>query len=239
MWPSQRYRAENAALRADLTAAIGQQFVFLNLSDLDGSWASYSRMAGEAVAATGELASLTAIDTFRAWLIDEVGEAMAEQMLAGTVAIDLAEVQAMLNLKGPIEIKRLIGAGWKPEDAWLSAMRQTANVARGYAHAAGQRSLLGAFADYGSVLQGWKRNIAPSACSFCRKLERVVYHPSARWEKPHDGCGCTAEPVANNARVPKYVSPLERARNESLRQAIARRKDRERERFAASLPAAA
>lgn len=237
--PNAFYRSQNVRLRADLAAALGKQFAFLNLADLDGSWAGYRAMAVEAVGATGELAALTALDYFRIWLYDEVGEVMAERILAGTVHVDLNDIAATLNLKGPIEVKRLIGAGWKPEDAWVSAMRQTVNVMQGYVHAIGQRTLVGAIGEYPHVLQGWRRIISPTACSFCRRLERTVWRPSDQWVKPHEKCGCTAEPVPNSAKVIRYLTPVEQARNESLRQTIARRKDRERNRLAEALPAAA
>jgi hypothetical protein len=234
-----QYREANVALRAELAKALGKQFVFLNLRDLDGSWPAYSRLAGESVAATAELANLTALDYFRMWLHDEMGEVLAERFLTGSVPVDLDEVARVLRLKGPIEVKRLIGAGWKPEEAWVSAMRQTVNTTAGYVHAIGQRSLTGLFAEYPHVLQGWRRIIGPNACSFCRKLERTVWHPSTQWEKPHEKCGCTAEPVPNSARVARYLTPLDKARNEHLRQIIVRRKDRERERRAIAVAAAA
>jgi len=237
--PNAYYRMQNTLLRRALADALGKQFHVLNIHDLDGTWKAYQYLATEATAASGELAGLTALDYFRIWLYDELGEVMAEELLARGVVINLDDIAATLNLKGPIEVKRLIANGWKPEDAYLSAMRQTVNVMQGYVHRIGQTTLNESIGQYGHMLQGWRRIISPSACSFCRALERIVYRPSDKWVKPHEKCGCTAEPVANALRVQRFLTPADRARNYALAGQIARRKERERARVSASVQEAA
>lgn len=236
--PPAWYRAETARIRAEIAQATGKRFLFLNLSDLDGSWDGYRLVMREVFGAGADLASTEALDYFRIWLYDEFGEAMAEGWLNQTVRIDLDDIDGLLARNGPIEVKRLIANGWKPEDAFLSAMRRSANIAAGYVHKIGQESLTGVMAGHHQYLQGWRRIISPNACSFCKRLERIVYRPSDKWVKPHDKCGCTAEPVPNALKVQRTYSPYEQARNQRLAGQIARRKQRERDRLAA-IPEAA
>ena len=217
-------REATAALQRRVVEQIGSEFVFLNLRDLDASWPGYRAMATESVSAAMQLGDLQEVDYFRQWLFEEMGALLEHQYLTTSVPVDINRISATLNLSGPIEIKRLIEAGWQPQDAWLSAMRRSAHVMAGIVHEQGQNTFNDLIAGHSAVLQGWRRIISPTACEFCQNLSRVVWQPTDRWVKPHDFCGCTAEPVPGDFRVVRGV--------------IADRKRKAARRLAAANPAA-
>lgn len=164
----------------------------LNLDDLDGSlpyWlAATTGVLDRRIRQSQEAAG----EYLQAYRVAEIGSATAV-----TYAAAPGTPQA-LRFAGPVRVKRLIGGGMEPEDAYTRALVKFDGIVRRQTLMGGRMTIAASTGRDRRAI-GWRRVTDGNPCAFCAMLASrgPVYRDATTADgvQYHAHCGCTAEPA--------------------------------------------
>lgn len=191
---AERHRLAQAAVSGRTQAALSAVWGrYLRPADLDGSFPAYSRAATAVVGAGRGLSSSVAADYYRqARAAAGLDPAGAVQPVAE--ALNAAQVETVLRVTGPVEIKRRVAEGQPIGEASRQALALTLGDAARLTLNAGRETTLDA-ARRDPDATGWARISDGAPCAFCAMLvsRGPVYRSEASADfRSHGKCGCTA-----------------------------------------------
>lgn len=196
------WAAQSLATRDRLALKVRRNWTLLDLRDLDASWPTYAQALGYDIHTEWKVSTSDALLYLFETLL-RANNPPASPLRKPVFSA--GHVRDLMRLTGPIQIKRLIDAGWEPQAASLSAARRTVLASQNYVDQEDDRALLEAAEaaldeEEEHVVQGYLRIARPTACAFCRRLAGathkigLVYNVTTNWRTPHENCKCRIEP---------------------------------------------
>lgn len=189
---TQGHQAAQIAIGARAEAEAFLLWERLDVNDIDGTRRRWLAATTAAVARRTRQSQAVAAAYLQSFRTVELGAPGSATLLSPSGTAEA------LSFAGPVRIKRLILAGYAPDDAYEAAMVKFGGMVRRQTMMGGRLTVAAtAGADRRAV--GWRRVTDGNPCAFCAMLASrgPVYKDAAAADgiQYHAHCGCTAEPA--------------------------------------------
>ena len=190
---TERYRAQQIALRAQTMREVARLWPALNLTELARTYpALVTALSSVVDRDRARAADLAGVYLQRSKVAAGVRFPL-EVLLAGPA--DPTQVETALRVTSAVAVKKATGRGVALEVAGRLALVQTAGAVSRLVLDAGRETVLETVRR--EPRAGWQRVTSGRSCDFCQMLagRGAVYSEDSSSFQSHDSCGCSAEPV--------------------------------------------